>query len=260
MELFQAAEIATRPTLTMNPAARESPGASIERLPFTIRRVQSDDELRKAVDIRHAAYSRHLPEFARNLALPEDSDFAEGAIVLLAESKLDGSPVGTARLQTNLYHPLHLEESVVLPGWLQGRRLAEVSRLGVEVGRIGHVVKTALLKACVEYCKHNAIEWALATGRAPIDRQYEQLTFVDVFEPGAYVPLSHVGNIPHRIMAFDIPTIEQRWTAAQHPLLGFFCHTHHPDIDVGPNAGLRQPPARPAPQAPLLHRQQMAMA
>ena len=32
---------------------------------------------------------------------PESADSEEGAVVLLAESKLDGSPIGTMRIQTN---------------------------------------------------------------------------------------------------------------------------------------------------------------
>ena len=240
-----------------------SPEVAIERLPFTIRRVQNADDLFKAVRIRHAAYARHVPEFARTLALPEDCDFGDDSVVLLAESRLDGTPLGTARLQTNLQHSLHVEDSVALPEWLQGRRLAEVSRLGVDSGRIGRLVKTALLKACVQYCQQNGIEWALATGRAPIDRQYEQLMFVDVFEGGRYVPLRHVGNIPHRVMAFDIDTIEARWTAAQHPLLDFFCHIRHPDIDMSARAGVRQQhlaAPRQAPHQVLSHQEDLMMA
>lgn len=218
-----------------------------ERLPFTIRRVGDHDALRKAVRVRHAAYARHVPDFARSLALPEPCDYEEDAVVLLAESRLDGSPLGTCRIQTNEYRPLHVEESVVLPPWLQGRRLAEVTRLGVDEGRIGRVVKLALIKACFEFCEHNAIEWAVVTGRSPIDRQYEQLLFCDVFEDKAMVPLQHVGGIPHRVMAFEIATGEARWREAGHPLLGFFRHTRHPDIDTG--AALARPPA-PAPAAP----------
>jgi hypothetical protein len=33
-------------------------------------------------------------------------------------------------------------------------------------------------------------------------------------------------------MAFEIATGKARWTAANHPLLKFFSHTNHPDIDV----------------------------
>ena len=45
-----------------------------------------------------------------------------------------------------------------------------------------------------------------------------------------------MGNIPHRVMAFEIATGEARWSAAQHPLLTFFKHTVHPDIDISVKA------------------------
>ncbi len=153
-------------------------------------------------------------------------------MILLAESKLDGSPLGSTRIQTNLRQALHVEESVELPLWLQTHRMAEVTRLGIEEGRIGRLVKLALIKACFEYCEQNDVEWAVVTGRAPIDRHYEQLLFTDVFANKQPVPLRHVGNIPHRVMAFEIATGEARWTAAKHPLLNFFRHTRHPDIDI----------------------------
>ncbi len=216
--------------------ARE-PGRAVERLPFTVRLVQTDADMRKAVRVRHTAYARHLPAFAQTLTLPEASDYEDGTVVLLAESKLDGSPLGSTRIRNNFQQSLSVEESIVLPSWLQSRRLAEVTRLSVGEGRIGQVVKAALLKACVAYCEQNGIEWALATGRAPIDRQYERLMFVDVFADKAPVPLKHVGNIPHRVMAFEIDTIDARWTQAKHPMLDFFCRTDHPDIDIGKPAG-----------------------
>ncbi|WP_206076867.1 hypothetical protein [Massilia horti] len=246
MDLSTVTLAPRRFTGTVPPTGAASPsGVTTERLPFTVRRVQDEDSLRKAVRIRHAAYARHVPELARTLTLPEECDFEEDTVVLLAESRLDGTPLGTARIQTNLYRPLHLEESVVLPDWLQGRRLGEVERLGVAEGRIGHVVKVALVKAFFEYFEKTGIEWAVIAGRTPVDRQYEQLLFTDVFGHKEMVPLRHTGNIPHRVMAFEIATGEERWRAAGHPLLKFFRHTHHPDIDIGPLA----PQFAPAPTA-----------
>lgn len=207
-------------------------GKAIERLPFTIKRVENDEDMWKAVRVRHAAYARHIPLFAQTLTAPELGDYEDGAVVLLAESKLDGSALGSTRIRNNFYQPLSVEASIVLPEWLQHRRLAEVTRLSVNEGRTGEMVKAALLKACVTYCQDNAIEWALATGRAPIDRQYERLMFVDLFADKQPVPLKHVGNIPHRVMAFEIDTMETRWAAAKHPMLDFFCRTTHPDIAI----------------------------
>jgi hypothetical protein len=232
------------------PAGVNNSAAKSERLPFTIRRVHDSIDLSKAVKVRHAAYARHVPEFARTLALPEACDHEDDTVVLLAESRLDGSPLGSVRIQTNFYRPLHLEESIVLPAWLQGRRLAEVTRLGVEEGRIGRLVKVGLMKAMFEYWEQNGVEYAIATGRAPIDRQYEQLLFTDVFEDKAMVPLAHVGGIPHRVMAFDVPTAEERWRAANHPLLAFFRQTYHPDIDIGEAPAPRAKTVAPPPRAP----------
>ncbi|HEU5435302.1 MAG TPA: hypothetical protein VFU95_02705 [Telluria sp.] len=212
---------------------------AVERLPFIIKRVETAEDMRKAVQVRHAAYARHVPAFAATLVEPEACDYDDNSIVLLAESKLDGTPLGSTRIQTNLYGPLHVESSIALPDWLRGKRLAEVTRLGIDEGRVGRIVKIALIKACFEYCENHEIEHAVVTGRAPIDRQYEQLMFRDVFEDKAYVPLHHVGNIPHRVMAFEIATGEARWSAAKHPLLKFFKHTRHPDIDIGKKSAAR---------------------
>jgi len=234
MEQFSAAVITpatlSRPRQVRPPVA----GSVTERLPFTIRRVQTQADLEKAVRIRHAAYARHVPDFARTLAQPEAADFDADTIVLLAESKLDGTAIGSTRIRTNLHRPLGVEESVVLPDWLQGKRLVEATRLAVDEGRVGRMVKIALVKACFMYCQDNAIDFSVATGRPPVDRQYEQMLFVDVFPEDGLVPLRHVGNIPHRVMAFEIATFQQRWTEARHPMLDFFFNTQHPDIDIGP--------------------------
>lgn len=237
MELCQANVVTEGNVTPIGPvAAAQAPSKATERLPFTIRRVETEDDLLKAVRVRYDAYARHIPEFARTLALPEPADYQSDTIVLIAESKLDGTPLGTARIRTNIHHPLHIEESVMLPSWLQGRRLGEVERLGVSQGRMGQVVKVALVKAFFEYFENNGFDYAVISGRAPVDRQYEQLMFIDVFGDKEMVPMRHIGDIPHRIMAFEIATGEARWTEAAHPLLKFFRHTHHPDIDTGPKA------------------------
>ena len=262
MSLFDPAVV--NPASVPARASREAraAGRTTERLPFTIRRVETEADLLKAVRIRHAAYARHVPDFAATLAEPEAADYEEDTIVLLAESRLDGSPLGSTRIRTNLHRPLGVEESIVLPDWLQGRRLVEATRLGIDEGRVGRMVKVALIKACFMYCEDNAIDYSVATGRPPVDRQYEQLLFSDVFPEQGLVALRHVGNIPHRVMAFEIASFEQRYTEARHPLLNFFFNTHHPDIDIGPAA---PPPAQVAPRAhvpahPALQAREFAFA
>ncbi|MBU0590541.1 MAG: hypothetical protein KJ852_12845 [Gammaproteobacteria bacterium] len=231
ISLFQRLQSRKSPVSMLMP-----PSMTEETLPFTVRVVSSTEDLNKAVAIRHAAYARHLPEFAETLKNPEPYDFDDGVAILLAESKLDGSALGSMRIQTNLYAPLDLEDTVSLPNWLQGRSLAEASRLGVTQDRVGRMVKTVLFKAFFDYCEQQRVDYMVITARSPVDRQYERLMFDDVYPDLGYVPLKHVANLPHRIMSFEVATAETRWAAAQHPLFNFIFRTHHPDIDVTKSA------------------------
>ncbi len=217
---------------------------SEEAMPFTVKIVRTQSELAKAVQIRHAAYARHVPELAKLLREAEAYDYEEGSVVLLAESKLDGAPLGTMRIQTNFYQPLPLEGSVELPDWLQGRTLAEATRLGVKEGGIGRVVKVMLYKAFFLYCLGGKVNWMVVAGRTPVDRQYESLLFSDVFPGRGYIPLRHIGNIPHRVLAFEPSSAERRWAEAKHPLFDFIFRTRHPDIDLGDAMGDRLPGRR----------------
>jgi len=218
---------------------------AIERLPFTVRAVDSEEQLHKAVSIRHRAYGRHVPSLAELLRAPEPNDLDPGCLVLLAESKLDGEPLGTLRIQTNRLRPLSIEASVPLPAWLADCSLAEATRLGVTGERAGRVVKTMLFKALYLYCVEAGIDWMVIGARAPLDRMYESLLFSELFPGAAPVPLKHAGDIPHRVLAFEIATAEERWRAARHPLYDLFVNTRHPDIDIGTGmSGYRRPAAR----------------
>ena len=203
-----------------------------QRLPFTISIAGEERELRDAVQIRHAAYARHVPGLAALLSEPEAGDRDAGAAVLLARSKLDGEPLGTLRIQSNLHRALAIEQSIALPPRLRQAHLAEATRLGVSQARIGRVVKTLLFKAFYLYCRRTGVDWMVIGARAPLDRGYQALGFDDVFPGLGYVPLAHAGNIPHRVLGFEMAGAEARWRQAQHPLYGLFCRTQHPDIDL----------------------------
>lgn len=226
------------PIMTRGMHDNQAPARVEERLPFSVRVVSDAEALDKAVQIRHAAYARHVPDLALTLLQPEAADFSAGSVVLLAESHLDGSPLGTMRIQTNRYEPLALEQSLALPDDLSGCLLAEATRLGVAEGRVGTLVKTVLFKAFYLYCLHSGVDWMVVTGRAPVDRQYLRMLFEDVYPDIGYIPMRHVGNLPHRVMKFEVRTAQERWTAVHHPMLKFMVETHHPDISLD------------APQAP----------
>lgn len=203
-----------------------------EPLPFTIRVAESEHQLHKAVDLRHEAYGRHVPALGEMLRAPEAKDSEPGCVVLVAESKLDGEALGTMRIQTNRYAPLAIEESVALPEAFAGCSLAEATRLGVGVGRVGRVVKTMMFKAFYLYCLEQCIDWIVIGARPPLDRMYQGLLFTDVFQDRRCVPLKHAGNLPHRILALEIDSADARWREAKHPMYDLYVNTHHPDIEI----------------------------
>jgi len=206
---------------------------STERLAFEVRSAQTQDDLFKAVAIRHEAYSRHLPELGRRLTAPEPADTEPGYTVLLAEHRLDHAALATVRLQTNDHGPLALERSIELPDWLAGRKLAEATRLAVADGVRGRFVTLVMFKAFFQFCLERDVEWMVVCARAPLDRIYLSLQFEDVVPGGLPIPLKHSANIPHRVIAFNVATAEARWRTAGHSLYSFMGLTLHPDIRVG---------------------------
>jgi hypothetical protein len=239
---LQTQVIQTRQTRTSHNNRVSTPTITEEALPFTLKIVRTQAELNQAVLIRQAAYDRHLPEFAKSLVKPEAADFEKGTVVLLAESKEDGSAVGTMRIQTNAYKPLCLEQSIDLPQWLKESPMAEATRLGVTNQVGGRLVTTALFKAFYMYCQQIGVEWMVIAGRAPVDRMYQRMLFDDVFPGQGMIPLAHASNLPHRVMQFNVKTAFERWSAVDHPLLKFAALTHHPDITLNiPSKQLSMP-------------------
>ena len=76
---FQPQRIETLPS-RVGPLGE--PAMTEERLPFTVRLVRDEDDLDKAVQIRHSAYARHLPDFAESLKAPESAELISGGNAL----------------------------------------------------------------------------------------------------------------------------------------------------------------------------------
>lgn len=201
-------------------------------LPFRVRIVRNDAQLEQAVRIRAEAYSRHVPTLGEVLAEPEPVDRNPDSIVFLAEGKVDEEPLGTIRIQTNFVSPLSIEKSVELPEQFRGRPLAGVSRLGVKAGARGRLVKLALFKAMHRYCLAKQVEWVLIGARPPLDKEYLDLGFFDVFPDREPRPLLSANGIAHRILAFDVQGAERHALASNHPLYSFMFRRFHPDIEI----------------------------
>ncbi|WP_334120179.1 N-acyl amino acid synthase FeeM domain-containing protein [Limnobacter sp.] len=199
-------------------------------LPFWIAQAKSDHELELAAKARQIAYGRHLPEFGERLATPDDDDRHPDSAVLLAFSKLDGSCIGTVRIQIAGQQSIRLEESFALPDALHTGRIAEISRLAIPPRSNGLALRLMLIKAAYWYSRANEVDRCFLCVRHPVDRQYRRFDLHDVLPAKEFVPMQHIGMIPHRIFWFDVFNIEQRWLLSANPLHSVYFANSHPDL------------------------------
>jgi hypothetical protein len=202
-----------------------------ELLPFRVRLAESTQDIHKAVEIRAAAYARHIPEMGAALREPESDDLRDDALLLLAEGKLDRDVVGSLRLQPNFNRPLRIEGEVSLPESHRGRRLVEARRLGVDNGSSGRMVMVALVKAAFELCHASGIDFVVVAGRRSVATMYRTMLFDDVLG-GATIDLSYAESLPHSVFSMPVADADRRWRTTRHGLYDFMARTEHPDIAI----------------------------
>ena len=162
-------EVKSPPTVRTPARPYSAPALIRERLPFRVRFVDSAQDLEKAVEIRSSAYSRHVPSVGAALRKPETDDYRRDVRRPLAERKIDGLPVGSVRLQTNVDQPLRIEGELKLPDVYSNRRLIEAMRLGVTNGIPGRLVNAALHQGGIRDMPRMRNR-LLDRGRSPVGR------------------------------------------------------------------------------------------
>ena len=202
-----------------------------ELLPFRVRIAESAQDIDRAVEIRAAAYARHIPTLGQTLRKPEADDLRPDALLLIAESKLDKAVVGSLRLQHNFDRPLRIEGELELPAALRGKRLVEVRRLGVGNGTSGRMVMAALVKAAYELCYASDVDYLIFGARRSVAAIYRTMHFDDILDGGT-VPLSYADNEPHSVFTLPIRDADRRWRTAGLVLYDFTARTEHPDIRI----------------------------
>ena len=203
-----------------------------ELLAVPIRLAESTQDFEGAVEIRAAAYARHIPNLGQVLRGPSLDDLRPDALLLLAESKLDEGVVGwILRLQHNIDRPLRIEGEIELPMPDEGKRLVEVRRLGVGNGISGRMVMAALFKAAYEIC--HAAQMSTISFSAP-GRRLRPCTERCISMTSWKVARSdcHPDNVPHSVFALPVRDADRRWRTTGYSLYEFAARTEHPDICV----------------------------
>ena len=208
-----------------------------DSLSFTLRPVETHEDLKRACAVRAEAYGHKVPAFRESMAEPDDVDRSPYTMIFLCEDKADGRAVGTMRVQTTTRGeaPLEIERYIKPPPELELFGRGEITRLSSILGA-DPFVRLALWKAGYMYCMATQVRWLMMGVRKPsLLRAYEKMGAVDVFDDRRTVPLAYAGNLPHRILALDIGSCEQNWRDKNHPMLHFMVGTVHRDISVFPS-------------------------
>ncbi|MBA3590026.1 hypothetical protein [Methylibium sp.] len=203
-----------------------------QSLSFDLRIVRTRQDLLAACEVRAAAYGRHLPHLRSVLLEPDLLDADKNTTVVLCVDKVSGEAIATARFQTNAAGPLLIEHSVRLPAAMQTDTRVEITRLSV-VPSADPLAKLCLMKASYLFCMASQIRWMVISARSEaLIRQYQRLGFVDLFAGQPSVPMLHVMQIEHRVLAFNVTTAESRWRENGHALYQFMIETAHPDLQL----------------------------
>lgn len=171
-----------------------------------------------------------MPSLGQALQVPEAEDLKSDVLVLLAERKFDGQPIGSLRLQSNVTRPLRLEGEAPLLAEYSSHRLVESTRLGVELGVTSKVVTAALIKAAYEICHGSGVDYNVTGGRRSMAQVFRSLRF-DELDGGPF-PISFGNNIPHWIFVLPIREFEARLRISQHWYYDFMSNIEHPDIEI----------------------------
>ena len=219
---------------------------SVDSLSFTVREVDTEDDLATVCALRAVCYGRHAPALSEHMAQPDRIDRSPWTSIFLCEDKASGAAIGTMRVVDNARGAqLEIEEFLEVPERMAGSTRGEMTRLVVVPGS-DPLVKAALWKAGYLRCVQSRVQWLIIGARKPgLIRQYEYLGAKDMYGDQRLVPLGHGWSLPHRVFVFDVANAVTHWYEQQHRLLRFMVETEHPDIRISSMH-------RTAPAAPRL--------
>lgn len=206
---------------------------SVDSLSFTVREVDSAQDMARVCELRASCYGRRAPALREPMSQPDVFDRSPSTSVFLCEDKVSGAAIGTMRVVDNtLGGDLDIEEFIEVPAWLSRTVRGEMTRLVVAPGA-DPLVKAALWKAGYLRCLQAQVQWLIIAARKPgLIKQYEYLGAKDMYADQRFVPVGRGWSSPHRIFIFNIETAKDDWYLGRHRLLRFMVETEHPDIHL----------------------------
>ena len=166
-------------------------------LPFSVSIARTLEDMAELVGVRSTSYSRHNAPGAARLSSAEEQDHGNDAILVMARSKLNGSVVGSVRIQTRLLRPLMVESATSLPAEFINGRPIELMRGSVRNGVVGRMVSAALAKASYQVSKTCDFSHIIVTCRDPVHLMYRAYQFDDLLD-GVMIDLPYSPGAKHK--------------------------------------------------------------
>jgi hypothetical protein len=205
---------------------------NIEELDFRVRIARTGEVFERAVSVRNEAFTRHGHPFSRTRFIVESADLSEASIVLCAEDKRNGEPLGAMRIEDNRIGELKLNRELEIPKHYLDVPAILVSRLTVQSGKVGHLARNALCKAMYLYAVAVQAQFIFVVAKPPRDRLYKPMGFKPIFDDDRLVEIASNSNVPAKVLVARVRDFESLWREQQHPLHSFVVDTYHPDLEL----------------------------
>lgn len=203
-----------------------------EELDFRIQIARKGESFERAVSVRSEAFSRHSHPMVRAGFTVEPADTSESSVLLCAESKTTGEPIGAMRLSDNRTDELGIWNELPIPAQHKGYPALLVSRLTVHAGRTGHAARNALCKAMYLYAVAMQMRFIYVLVLPPRDRLYRPMGFNPVYEGDPVFKLKSNSNVDTKVLFAEVNRFETIWRERGHPLYQYVFQTRHADIEL----------------------------
>lgn len=206
--------------------------ASIELLPFVVRRANSEEDFTALSQLRAEAYARHdyLPGVSDRLLSIDETD--RRSTLLVAEHKADGAIVGTIRVSSSLRGATPIPEQMPRTEF-GGAAFTYVDRFAAQQGPLADIVALALIKAQWFWAYHEGVDWVVAAALPALARRYRMvgLRTLAGAERGRFL-IPHLHTRPYEAVGERLSGMPVNLRRNSGFLVPFFLDKHHPDILV----------------------------
>lgn len=198
-----------------------------QSLPFRISILKTAAELKEAVQHRSLGYGRRSVALGGSLEMPEAGDArAHGREILIATSKMDGSIIGSLRLEINFYQPVSVQRYAQLPAEINSRRIMDANRFCCFESNI---CRAALFKAAIAYGASKDVDHFIIATLDKLVPLYASVGFAPLFDDGRMHPIPSAENLPHRIMELDVRNARALVVQRRPSVVDFLFDTDHSD-------------------------------